>query len=283
MFGATSVTSSDHREREPLAPRPRVTVMGMDIDVLTEHEVVDVVGRALHEGRGGWIITPNLDQLRAFQRSTEMRAMYAQADLVVADGMPIVWASRIQGSPLPERVAGSSLIWSLGTAAPAWDVSIYLLGGNPGTAELAASELRRRSPALAVAGCHCPPIGFERDPSRVEGIVRELEAVRPGVVLVGLGTPKGLRLIRDVRPRLPRTWFVEVGISFSYVSGDIRRAPRAVQRLGLEWLHRLAQEPRRLSRRYLVEGIPFGLRLLGHAATRRALSSGVRSGQPSAP
>ena len=252
---------------------PAVSVGGLRIHALTEAQCVDHILRQLDAGCGGWVVTVNLDHLRLFSRQPDYADLCALANLTVADGMPLVWASCLQGTPLPERVAGSSLLWSLTAAAATKGRTIFLLGGSPGTANAAASVLRQRYPALHVAGTHCPGPGFEKDPRNVAHLTARLSAATPDIVYVGLGKPKQDLLISQLRARLPRAWFVGVGISFSFVCGALLRAPIWMQRLGLEWLHRLAQEPRRLSTRYLVHGLPSAAALLSGAALQRLRSS----------
>ncbi|MFW6061966.1 MAG: WecB/TagA/CpsF family glycosyltransferase [Planctomycetota bacterium] len=227
--------------------------------------MVNLIVDALADGRGGWVVTPNLDHLRRLRLDGQFRDVCRQASLLVADGVPLVWASRMQGTPLPERVAGSNLIFSLTEAAAVEGRSIFLLGGNPGTAEAAADEFRRRYPRIHVAGTYCPPVGFESDAEEMARIRTVLADARPDIVYVALGSPKQERLILQLRELLPQTWWLGVGVSFSFVCGDVRRAPRWMQRVGLEWLHRLCQEPRRLARRYLVHGIPFAAHLFASA------------------
>jgi N-acetylglucosaminyldiphosphoundecaprenol N-acetyl-beta-D-mannosaminyltransferase len=244
------------------SPPSRIRLLGMPLSVVTEDQAVAHIVDCARARRGGWVITPNLDQLRLFRKDPHLRPMYEAASLVVADGMPLVWASRIQRTPLPERVAGSSMILTLSAAAAKAGLTVFLLGGNPGAAERAAEELARREPGLKVAGIHCPPFGFDKDPVELARIRQLLAQTRPDVVYVGLGFPKQERLIEKLRPNLPNAWFLGIGISFSFVAGEVKRAPRFMQRLGLEWLHRLAQEPGRLLRRYLVHGIPFAIVLM---------------------
>jgi N-acetylglucosaminyldiphosphoundecaprenol N-acetyl-beta-D-mannosaminyltransferase len=147
---------------------------------------------------------------------------------------------------------------------------VFLLGGNEGAAAEASRRLREQYPGLDVVGTLCPAHGFERDPAERGEIESALRRLRPDIVFVGLGFPKQERLIRRLRRVLPRAWFVSCGVSLSFVSGEVRRAPRWAQRLGLEWLHRLAQEPGRLFRRYVVDGFPFLARLLASALLHRA-------------
>ena len=149
---------------------------------------------------------------------------------------------------------------------------MFLLGGNPGTAESAARELAERSPGLHVAGTLCPPFGFEADEAALLAIERALAESSPDIVYVGLGFPKQERLIVRLRKRFPGVWFVSCGITFSFVAGEMRRAPVVLQRLGLEWLHRLVQEPRRLFVRYVLKDLPFVSKLLWSVMRMRARS-----------
>ncbi len=259
-----------HVEARDVPPRPAgVFLRGIAFDRVTEQGAIAYVLGGLAAGRGGWVITSNLDHLRRAKRDAAFEAMLGRADLVVADGVPLVWASRLQGTPLPERVAGSSLVWSLTQAAAQAGRSVFLLGGDPGTAEEAEAVLRRRYPELRVVGAYCPPMGFETDEGEMTRIRAALRSSGADVVYVALGSPKQERLIERVRGELPGAWWMGVGISLSFISGRVKRAPWWVQRVGLEWVHRLWQEPRRLARRYLVEGIPFALGLVCWSAWMR--------------
>jgi len=243
--------------------------MGLEVAALSERETIEYILDAVDAGSGGWICPANLDVLRQWRHSAEVRDLIAGADLVVADGMPLVWAGELQGSPLPERVAGSSLFVSLTEAAAEAGASVFLLGGNPGTAEAAVKRLSHRSPGMRLAGVLSPPFGFEADSIWLDRIERTLSECAPDIVYVALGFPKQEHLIVQLRKSVPEAWFVSCGISFSFVAGEIQRAPVIVQRLGLEWLHRMAQEPKRLYRRYLLEGIPFLARLAWSALASR--------------
>jgi N-acetylglucosaminyldiphosphoundecaprenol N-acetyl-beta-D-mannosaminyltransferase len=244
--------------------------MGASFDGCTSTETVDWVCSRLREGHGGWVITANLDQVRSFADGDEaVRTYFQDASLVVADGMPLIWASRIQGDPLPERVAGSDLIHSLTSALARDGRRLYLVGGNPGVADRAAATLVRQYEGLTIAGTHCPPFGFDQHAEGLEAVQDALRLGQPDVVYVALGFPKQERLIAQLRSSWPDVWFVGVGISFSFVAGEVRRAPAWVQRAGMEWLHRLAQEPRRLFRRYVVDGLPFAMRIFAHSLVGR--------------
>jgi N-acetylglucosaminyldiphosphoundecaprenol N-acetyl-beta-D-mannosaminyltransferase len=261
----------------------RVRLLGLELDRVTEAEAIGKILRGLAAGRGGVVVTPNLDHLRQLARRPELESLYRQADLVVADGMPLVWASRMQGLALPERVAGSELVWSLTAEAALRDKSIFLLGGAPGACEAAEERLRECYPGARFAGRLCPPMGFEYNPGEIEKIRTTLREAQPDIVYVALGFPKQERLTAYLQSEFPNMWFLGVGFSLSFVSGQVRRAPAWMIRMGLEWLHRLLQDPRRLARRYLARDLPFAARLFGHALKNRLLKRNVEAEAPPDP
>ncbi|MEV5411473.1 WecB/TagA/CpsF family glycosyltransferase [Thermopolyspora sp. NPDC052614] len=239
---------------------------------MSEAEVVDHVIAALKRGEGGCLVTPNIDICRAAARDPQARSLVENADLAVADGMPLVWAARLLGTPLPGRITGADLIWSLSEAAAFYRVPVYLLGGPHGAPERAAFALADRYPGLIVSGWRSPPHGFEELPGELDAIRGAVLRAAPRLVFVGLGFPRQERLIAELRDQLPGAWFVGCGSAIAFAAGAVRRAPRWMQRSGLEWLFRLAGEPGRLGRRYLVDDLPYALRLLTVCSLKRLFS-----------
>lgn len=251
------------------SPLHHLELLGMPLARLDENGLLDHMFGELRRGRGGWLITANLDFLRRFTKEPAMRALYAKADVLVADGMPLVWASWLLGEPLPERVAGSALIYRFAERAAAEGRSIYFLGGEPGAGEAAAQVLTERHPALKIAGASAPRVSAEPSEFEIASAVAELRRKKPDLLLVGLGSPKQEKLILALRAHFPHMWMVGVGISFSFVAGHVLRAPPWMRKSGLEWIHRLSQEPSRLARRYLIEDLPFAAELLGRVLWTR--------------
>lgn len=276
-FGDAAAASTAATALPPRALRS-IRLMGVRLEVVTERQAVEHVLAELGGGRGGQVVTVNLDILRRCDRDPSFREHVNRAPLVVADGMPLVWVSRVRGTPLPERVAGSSMVGSLAVAAAGAGRSIFLLGGAPGAAEGAMDTLRKTAPGLQVVGAYCPAFGFEKDPGELRRIEDALAAASPDIVYVALGSPKQEHLIERLRPMFPNAWFLGVGISLGFLSGQVKRAPRLVQAAGLEWVHRLVQEPRRLARRYLVDGIPFAIRLAGRSVVERFTGGREKAG-----
>jgi len=246
----------------------RVTIDGVPFDRVTELQAVDRVFDDLAVNEGGLLLTPNVDIVRQL-REPRNADLTDHASLIVADGSPIVWASSILGEPLPARVTGSSLIWSLSGAAASSGHRVMLLGGAEGVAERAAQRLHRHNPDLSGVQWHYPPFGFDSDESGFRDVCDAVERARPDVVFVGLGFPRQERLALRLLERFPSTWFVGCGGGITMTAGDVTRAPVWMQRSGLEWVHRLAQEPKRLFRRYLVDDAPYALGMLWRTATRR--------------
>ena len=250
-------------------------LMGLEVARVTSADLVDTIFARLTAGEGGWVITANLDFLRRWAKEPKMRALYAAADLRVADGMPLVWAARVQGDHLPERVAGSALALSLAERASVTGHSVYLLGGQGQAAARAAEVLQSRYPGLVVAGTANPMVHSPPSDEEINELLAMLQPLQPRILMVGLGSPKQEELIQRLRPHLPATFMIGVGVSFSFIAGDLQRAPGWMQTFGLEWMHRMAQEPGRLAKRYLVDDLPFVGSLFLHALRSRRRRGGV--------
>lgn len=251
-----------------------IDLCGIRIARVREREVVDGIDAALARGEGGWLVTANVDFLQRADASPDARALYRRATLAVADGAPVVWASRVAGRPVPERVAGSDLVWSLARMAAARGRRLYLLGGEGDVAGRAEQVLRAELPELVVAGRSSPWLASPPTADELDRLRDEVAAARPDLVYVALGSPKQEQVIDALRGALPGAWMMGCGISLAFIAGEVARAPRWMQRAGLEWLHRLVQEPGRLARRYLLHNLPFTLRLLAQARRRRGAGQG---------
>ncbi|HWF82117.1 MAG TPA: WecB/TagA/CpsF family glycosyltransferase [Streptosporangiaceae bacterium] len=239
--------------------------------MLTQAELIDNVVAAIRRERGGTIVTPNVDICHRIGRDVTSRGFVTSASFVVPDGMPLLWAARLAGRPLVERITGSDLIYSLSGAAAANGWSIYLIGGvttadgRPSAAALAGDRLSALHAGLKVAGTYAPAARFNAMADDIDVLCKELAEAEPKIVFVGLGFPKQERLIARLIPHLPDAWFVGCGAAIPYAAGELRRAPAWMQRTGLEWVFRLISEPRRLAGRYLRRDVPFAALLLARS------------------
>lgn len=213
-------------------------------------DVAREVVRLARLGTPSLVVTPNADQVINLERNDELRQAYAKAALVTPDGMPVVWASRWLGTPVKERVTGSDLMPRLCDMAAQEGLKVFLLGGREGVAVRAAENLVRTYPGLLIAGTACPPLGFERDPLQNAALVRSIRESDADLVFVCLGSPKQDVWASRHLSEFDKGVFLGVGAAIDFCAGTMARAPRWMQRSGLEWSYRLAQEPRRLLGRY---------------------------------
>jgi N-acetylglucosaminyldiphosphoundecaprenol N-acetyl-beta-D-mannosaminyltransferase len=232
----------------------RIRLFGIELDAV---RMPDAIARIFHwlDQPGGacrFVVTPNVDHTVLVQTSAELRAAYCDAGLVLADGWPVVAASRLLRRPLPERVAGSDLAPALFKAAQKNNrpLRVFLLGAAPGVGERAAGNIQSRWPAVQVVGVYSPPLGFERNDDENRSILSRIREAAPQVLVVGLGAPKQELWVHRNRKEIAAPVALCVGATIDFLAGEKKRAPRFVRRLGLEWLHRMLSEPRRLAKRY---------------------------------
>jgi N-acetylglucosaminyldiphosphoundecaprenol N-acetyl-beta-D-mannosaminyltransferase len=243
--------------------RPRlesINILGVTVDRLSLGELLGIVsGWAETEGRFS-VMYANVHVLNNAYADVELRRILNQAKLVYCDGAGVRLGTRLLGRQLPQRMTAADWIEDLCTLCAEWGLGLYLMGGRPGVAARAAEVLGSRYPGVPIVGSHH---GYVSDPAVNEQALSEINAAAPRILLVGMGTPIQERWIATNRDRLhtPVVW--AVGALFDFVAGVHPRAPRWMRHYNLEWLHRLAVEPRRLWRRYLIGNPIFLLRVLG--------------------
>jgi N-acetylglucosaminyldiphosphoundecaprenol N-acetyl-beta-D-mannosaminyltransferase len=231
----------------------------MPLDGLTLEQAVERVFEGLAAGRGGAVFTPNIDIMRRYGHSPKLQRVFEATELLVPDGVPLVWACRLQGTPVPQRVTGTDMVRGLSAAAAERGAAVFLAGGHPGVADRAAERLADAYPGLRVSAhpCYIVPGPL---PDQLEDLATTLVAAAPDIVFLGLPFDCQVDAITRLRLQLPKTWFVGIGSTFDLINGDRPRAPEWLQRLGLEWAHRIVHEPR-VWRRYVIHGLPFAGRL----------------------
>ena len=181
--------------------------------------------------------------------------MYEHADLVLADGKPLLWVAKWQKTPIVEKVSGSDLFPRVAELASKKGYKMFFLGAAEGVAQKAAEVLLDTYPALQVVGCYAPTIGFEKDKDELRHIVSVIRAAKPDILVAGLGTPKQEKFLYRYLDRLQVPVSLGLGASFDFVAGVRKRAPRWMSEHGFEWLYRMVQEPRRLAGRYIKDGL----------------------------
>jgi N-acetylglucosaminyldiphosphoundecaprenol N-acetyl-beta-D-mannosaminyltransferase len=241
--------------------RRRVDIGGVLIDQIGREMAIERIRGFLSSGSAHQVVTVNLDFVHLAERQPAFRDAVNRADLAVADGMPLVWLSRLRGQPLEARITGHELVAESCRLAAETGHGVFLLGAAPGVAEAAARELQARYAGLKVAGTYSPPFA----PLTSDGDARIVAMVRdaaPGFLFVALGPPRQDLWIREHLEELDVPVCIGVGCVFDILAGNVRRAPRWSQQAGLEWAYRLVQEPGRLWKRYLLNDMPLFGRLV---------------------
>lgn len=231
----------------------KTSLFGIDIDVLDMNGAVDRLRDWVESenGRCRYVVTPNVDHAVLFQENEPLRTAYEGADMVLADGHPIVWTSMISGKRLPERVAGSELVPCLFDSFNSkGKLKVFLLGAAEGVAGRAAENMKSKWPNVETVGVYSPPMGFEKSDQECEIILQKLEEAKADVVVVGLGAPKQEIWVSKYADRIPAKAALCVGATIDFLAGEKQRAPEWMQRSGVEWLHRMCSEPKRLVKRY---------------------------------
>ena len=238
---------------------PRFNVLGTGVHALTLDGLVrDLIDRRT-ERRRGYVCCATAYNVNLARSDTALRQAYNRALCTTPDGMPLVWLARAHGYRATTRVYGPDLLLALCAAGRAAGLRHYFFGGVPGVAERLRDTLTARFPGLIVAGVSTPPFR-ELTPGEFDRLRNDIARAQADVVWIGLSTPKQEKFMADAWERLDASVLIGVGAAFDFHSGRVRQAPRWMQRSGLEWLHRLGTEPRRLWKRYLVHNPMFVLR-----------------------
>jgi N-acetylglucosaminyldiphosphoundecaprenol N-acetyl-beta-D-mannosaminyltransferase len=271
--GLAPASSADGRS-------PRVDVLGVGVSAVTMADALSTIDQWISAGDRRYICVTGVHGVIESQDDPELRNIHNAAGLVVPDGMPLVWLSRLSGHRHVERVCGPDLMLACCAASVSRGYRHYFYGGAPGVPELLTARLQARFPGLIVAGRWSPPFG-PQTPAEEEAAITRINAARPDIVWVGLSTPKQEKWMARHVSRLCSPVLIGVGAAFDFHAGLKSRAPRWMQRSGLEWLFRLGTEPRRLWRRYLINNPRFVHLLLLRAVgihLRRVLAEGRQNG-----
>jgi len=218
---------------------------------LTAEEALEEVAGLVARGDGGYIVTPNVDHVVQAEHSEALRAAYDGASLSLVDGQPLIWLSKLMGEPFPEKISGSDFVPRLIALAAERGWRLFFLGAAEGVAAKAADVLREEHPGLDIM-VHSPSFGFEQDPDESAKILGLIRAASPNLLVLALGCPKQELLMHRWKPQLGSTVAIGAGATLDFIAGNVTRSPAWMSRAGLEWLYRLAREPRRLAHRYLV-------------------------------
>lgn len=232
----------------PADPRT-IVLFGIPFHDVTMQETLDWIRHLIAVKTPAYLVTANLDFATQASQDIELQRILLEAELVLCDGTPLVWASKLTGKPLRERVAGSDLVPHIAACAERYGYRIFLLGGDQSSLEKAAANLQKNYPRIPSVHFYSPPFAplHEFDNAAIE---KKILAAKPDILLVAFGCPKQEKWIYMHYRKLGIPCCIGVGATVDFLAGKVSRAPSWIARIGLEWVYRLSQEPRRLFGRY---------------------------------
>jgi N-acetylglucosaminyldiphosphoundecaprenol N-acetyl-beta-D-mannosaminyltransferase len=234
----------------------KVKILGLSFDNISMDELIEIIYKTIKNKEKKFIVTPNVDILIRTKEDKIFNKYVNSADILIADGMPIVWLSKLMKTPLKERVTGADLLPRLCKESRNNEVKIFLLGGEEGVPAKAKNRLEKLYENCNIVGYYSPPFGKFSD-NENQRIIEKINKSGANVLFVAFGSPKQEEWIYKNLSKLNVNIAVGCGAAIDFAAGKVKRAPLLLQKLGLEWLYRLLKEPKRLWRRYLIKGPKF--------------------------
>lgn len=233
----------------------RMKFLNTYVDNLTMDEAIIEIDNLINTEGYHYVITPNVDHIVKLESDHHFRKIYDSADLILTDGKPLIWISKYLKRPIKEKVSGSDLFPKICEMASIKKYKVFLLGAAEGVAKRASENLKQKYNGLDVVGVYSPPYGFEKDDNEINNIIDVINKCKPDILAVGLGAPKQEKFIYKYKNQLKVPVSLAIGASIDFEAGNINRAPKWMQNVGLEWFYRLCREPDRMFRRYLIDDI----------------------------
>lgn len=231
----------------------RIKFLNTEVDNLTMNEAIQKIEQLILNKKPSYVVTPNVDHIVKLETDKEFQEVYKEADLILTDGMPLIWISKLKKNPIKEKVSGSDLFPEVCKLASNKGYKLFLLGAAEGVAVKAAENLKYKYKGLNIVGTYSPSYGFENKENEIQQIIKMINEVKPDILVVGLGAPKQEKFLYNYRNQLNVPVSLAIGASIDFEAGNIERAPEWMQHMGLEWFYRLCKEPKRMFKRYLVD------------------------------
>lgn len=231
----------------------KISFMGIYIDNLNANEMVDYIFEKIENRTPVQIVGVNVDQIVRVSKNELSKKIFLNSSLVFVDGKPIQWMCKLLGTPIKERITGPDLMEFVCAKAASKKYRIFLLGAAPGVAQKCGEILRERYPGVEISGTYSPPLGFQNNEDEMQNIIEMLKKSNSDILFVGMGSPKQDIFIYENMSKYDIPVSFSMGAAIDFISGNVKRAPRWMVVCGLEWFHRMVQNPKRLFKRYLVD------------------------------
>lgn len=236
-------------------PQNRMRFMNSYIDNITKKEAIDYIEECIRLRKIGQVITPNVDQIVRMESDSYFKEICDNAELLLTDGHPLLWIAKWYKTPIREKICGSDLVPELCDVAAKKGYSVFLLGAAPGVAQKASDKLKEKLPDLKIAGVYSPPMGFEKDQKELNKINQMLYDSHADMLFVGMGVPKQDIFIYENMNKYQIPMSFSIGGTIDFIAGEQKRAPKWMSKIGIEWLYRLCQSPKRMFKRYFIDDL----------------------------
>lgn len=231
----------------------RMKFLNIEIDNVNMHEAINEVENLIETPGYHYVVTPNVAHIVSLEKDLEFQRVYKDADLILTDGMPLIWISKLYKTPIKEKVSGSDIFPLICAMAVEKEYKVFILGAAEGVAAKAAENLRNKCPGLQVVGTYSPPYGFEKDNNEVKKVIDIVNTANPHILFVGLGAPKQEKFIHKYKEQLKVPISLGIGAAIDFEAGNVKRAPKWMQKSGLEGFYRFAKEPKRMFKRVFID------------------------------
>lgn len=233
----------------------RIKFLNTHLDNITMNEAVDRIDELISKRQCSYVVTPNLDHIVIMETDKEFANIYINAALIVADGKPLIWISKLLGTPIKEKISGSDLFPQMCEMSARKGYSIFILGAAEGIADKAAENLKKKNPDLNISGTYSPSFGFEKNNEELIKIAEIVKKANPDILAVSLGSPKGEKFIYRHLKEYGVSLGISIGATIDFEAENVKRAPKWMADHGLEWLFRISQDPKRLIKRYWNDAV----------------------------
>ena len=233
----------------------RMKFLNTHVDNLTMSEAIEETDYLIRERKHSYVVTPNMDHIVLMETDKLFKEIYDNADLILTDGKPLLWIAKRQGTPIKEKISGSDFFPEMCKLAAKNGYKIYILGAAEGVAAKAAENLKSKYIGLQIVGTYSPPLGFEKDKDEVKRIIDRINSAGADILAVALGSPKGEKFIYSIRDKIEVALSISIGATIDFEAGNVKRAPKWMSNVGLEWFFRITQDPGRLIKRYWNDAV----------------------------
>lgn len=235
----------------------KIKFMNIEIDNVTLDEAVDVINSYVNDNLKMFVVTPNVDHIVKLQNNKKFLDAYLNAGIVAVDGTPIVLAAKWYGTPLKEKITGPRLTEKVVEMASNNGFKVFFLGAGPGVGDTAAKKLLEKYPCFDYVGSYSPPFGFENDAEEKQRIIDIINDSNAQIVIAGMGSPKTEIFLNEICEELNANVSLSVGAAIDFYAETVKRCPKWINRIGMEWFYRFLKDPKRMWKRYFIDDFAF--------------------------